>query len=89
MTLRGVPEAAYRYLLGSRSAIEWIMERYQVKVDKASKVRNDPNDWSREVGDLPAVSQPRARRNSTPCSGRWPSVPSWGHRALLASPAWP
>jgi predicted helicase len=27
------------------------MERYQVKVDKASKIRNDPNDWSREVGN--------------------------------------
>mgnify|MGYP001792968033 CR=1 FL=1 len=27
------------------------MERYQVKVDKASQIRNDPNDWSREVGD--------------------------------------
>jgi predicted helicase len=26
-------------------------ERYQVKVDKASQIRNDPNDWSREVGD--------------------------------------
>ena len=51
VTLRGVPEKAYRYMLGSRAAIEWIMERYQVKVDKASKIRNDPNDWSREVGD--------------------------------------
>jgi predicted helicase len=27
ITLRGVPEDAYRYMLGSRSAIEWIMER--------------------------------------------------------------
>ena len=51
ITLRGVPEEAYRYMLGSRSAIEWIMERYQVKVDKASGIRNDPNDWSREVGN--------------------------------------
>ena len=51
ITLRGVPEEAYRYMLGSRSAIEWIMERYQVKVDKASQIRNDPNDWSREVGN--------------------------------------
>ena len=40
----GVPQEAYRYTLGSRSAIEWIMDRYQVKVDKASKIRNDPND---------------------------------------------
>ncbi len=51
ITLRGVPQEAYRYQLGSRSAIEWIMERYQVKVDKASQIRNDPNDWSREVGN--------------------------------------
>jgi predicted helicase len=51
ITLRGVPEEAYRYLLGSRSAIEWIMERYQVKVDKASQICNDPNDWAREAAD--------------------------------------
>ena len=42
ITLRGVPEEAYRYMLGSRSAIEWIMERYQVKVDKASRHRQRP-----------------------------------------------
>jgi predicted helicase len=47
--LGGMFGEAYRYMLGSRSAIEWIMERYQVKVDKASQIRNDPNDWSREV----------------------------------------
>ena len=51
ITLRGIPEDAYRYLLGSRSAIEWIIDRYQVKTDKASGIVNDPNDWSREVGD--------------------------------------
>ena len=51
ITLRGIPEAAYRYLLGSRSAIEWIVDRYQVKTDKASGIVNDPNDWSIEVED--------------------------------------
>jgi len=50
ITLTGVPEEAYRYQLGSRSAIEWILDRYQVKTDKASGIVNDPNDWSREVG---------------------------------------
>ncbi|WP_107771701.1 DEAD/DEAH box helicase [Nocardioides sediminis] len=49
--LSGIPEAAYRYMLGSRSAIEWIIDRYQVKTDKASGIVNDPNDWSREVSD--------------------------------------
>ena len=51
ITLSGIPEEAYRYMLGSRSAIEWIMDRYQVKTDKASGIVNDPNDWSREVED--------------------------------------
>ncbi|RBY83210.1 type ISP restriction/modification enzyme [Blastococcus sp. TF02A-26] len=51
ITLRGIPEEAYRYMLGSRSAIEWIIDRYWVKTDKASGIVNDPNDWSREVGD--------------------------------------
>ena len=31
--------------------IEWILERYQVKTDKASGIRNDPNDWAAEHGD--------------------------------------
>jgi predicted helicase len=51
ITLSGIPEDAYRYMLGSRSAIEWIIDRYQVKTDKDSGIVNDPNDWSREVGD--------------------------------------
>ena len=51
VTLRGIPEAAYRYRLGARSAIEWIIDRYQVKVDKPSGIRNEPNDWSREVSE--------------------------------------
>lgn len=51
ITLSGIPEAAYRYVLGSRSAIEWIIDRYYVKTDKASGIVNDPNDWSRGVSD--------------------------------------
>ncbi len=46
ITLSNIPEEAYRYQLGARSAIEWIIDRYQVKVDKASGIVNDPNDWS-------------------------------------------
>ncbi|MEV0624732.1 DEAD/DEAH box helicase [Nonomuraea wenchangensis] len=46
VTLTNVPEEAYRYQLGARSAIEWIIDRYQVKVDQASGIINDPNDWS-------------------------------------------
>ncbi|WP_375584258.1 DEAD/DEAH box helicase [Cyclobacterium xiamenense] len=46
-----IPEKAYDYVVNGKSAIEWIMERYQVKIDKASGIKNDPNDWSDEVGN--------------------------------------
>ncbi|WP_330251412.1 DEAD/DEAH box helicase family protein [Nocardia sp. NBC_00565] len=46
VTLTNIPEEAYRYQLGARSAIEWIIDRYQIKVDKESEIVNDPNDWS-------------------------------------------
>ncbi|GAA2736077.1 DEAD/DEAH box helicase [Pedococcus aerophilus] len=51
ISLRAIPDEAYRYMLGSRSAIEWIIDRYYIKIDKASGIVNNPNDWSREVGD--------------------------------------
>ncbi len=51
ITLSGIPEEAHRYQIGSRPAVEWIIDRYQVKTDKPSGIVNDPNDWSREVGD--------------------------------------
>lgn len=44
--LSGIPDEAYDYTLGAKSAIEWIIERYQVKTDKASGIVNDPNEWS-------------------------------------------
>ncbi len=51
LTFTGIPDDAYRYMLGSRSAIEWIIDRYRVKADKDSGIVNDPNDWSAEVGN--------------------------------------
>ncbi len=51
ITVSGIPDEAHEYMLGSRAGVEWVMERYQVKVDKASQIKNDPNDWSREVED--------------------------------------
>jgi len=51
IAIRGIPDDAHRYMLGSRSALEWIRDRYWVKTDKASGIVNDPNDWSRDVGN--------------------------------------
>ena len=45
-TLSGIPEEAYRYTVNGKSAIEWLIDRYQVKVEKNSKILNDPNLYS-------------------------------------------
>ena len=42
-TLVGIPPEAFEYRLGSRSAVEWVVDQYRVKVDKRSGIRNDPN----------------------------------------------
>ena len=46
VTLSGIPLEAYEYVVNGKSAIEWIMERYAVTVDKDSGIKNNPNDWS-------------------------------------------
>lgn len=51
ITISGIPEQADEYMLGSRSAVAWLIDRYQVKTDKASGIVNDPNDWADEVGN--------------------------------------
>ena len=43
LTLDGIPEAAFGYRLGNRSALEWIIDQYRVKTDKRSGIVNDPN----------------------------------------------
>lgn len=50
ITISHIPEIAYEYVVNGKSAIEWIMERYQIKTDKASGITNNPNDWADEVG---------------------------------------
>ena len=43
LTLSGIPPAALEYRLGNRSALEWVINQYQVKTDKRSGIVNDPN----------------------------------------------
>lgn len=50
ITLSHIPQEAYEYVVNGRTAVEWIMERYQIKTDKASGITNDPNDWATEQG---------------------------------------
>ena len=52
LTLKGIPEEVYNYILmGNRSALEWVIDRYQVKTDKKSLITNDPNDYCRAVNN--------------------------------------
>lgn len=51
LTLSDIPAEANGYMLGSRSGLEWLIDRYQVRTDKASGIVNDPNDWCREHDD--------------------------------------
>ena len=54
LTLDGIPSEVYDYRLGNRSALEWVIDQYRVKVDKRSGIVNDPNreDQPRYIVDL-------------------------------------
>jgi len=51
ITISDIPDKAYEYVVNGKSAIEWVMERYQVAIDKDSGIKNDPNDWASEHSD--------------------------------------
>ena len=50
ISIENIPAEAYEYVVNGKSAIEWIMERYQVTTNKDSGIKNNPNDWADEVG---------------------------------------
>ena len=54
LTLDGIPTEVYGYRLGTRSALEWVVDQYRVKTDKRSGIVNDPNrvDQPRYIVDL-------------------------------------
>jgi predicted helicase len=43
LTLAGIPPEAFEYRLGNRSALEWVIDQYQVTTDRRSGITNDPN----------------------------------------------
>ena len=51
ITLAGIPDEAHEYIVGPRSALAWLLDRYQVKTDKPSGIANDPNDWGTELSN--------------------------------------
>jgi len=43
LTLSGIPTDVFRYRLGNRSALDWVIDQYQVSEDNRSGIRSDPN----------------------------------------------
>ena len=46
--IKNIPLEAYDYQVNGKSAIEWIMERYAVTINKDSQIENNPNLWCEE-----------------------------------------
>ncbi|HCM6861824.1 TPA: hypothetical protein N3082_005091, partial [Klebsiella pneumoniae] len=53
ITIKGIPEDAYRYVVNGKPAIDWVMERQCVKTDKDSGLENDANLWATETMNNP------------------------------------
>jgi predicted helicase len=48
LTLAGIPPQCFSYRLGNRSALEWVIDQYQVSEDKRSGIVSDPNNLDDE-----------------------------------------
>ena len=49
ITIKGIPLAAYDYVVNGKPALEWVMERQGVSTHKDSGIVNDANDWAIET----------------------------------------
>jgi len=43
LTLQGIPQECFLYRIGNRSALEWVIDQYQVSEDKRTGIESDPN----------------------------------------------
>lgn len=46
ITITKIPEKAFKYVVNGKSAIDWVIERYQKTMDKESLIENNPNDYA-------------------------------------------
>ena len=47
ITLAGIPDDAHEYIVGPRSALAWLLDRYQVTADKTSGIVQRPERLGR------------------------------------------
>ena len=45
ITIENIPSKAFEYRINGKSAIDWIIDRYQISIDKKSLIENNPNDY--------------------------------------------
>ncbi len=48
ITIGNIPLELYSYRVNGKSPIEWVMDRYMVKIDSDSGNLNDPNEFSKD-----------------------------------------
>ncbi len=46
ITITKIPQKAFDYVVNGKSAIDWVIERYQKTVDKDSLIENNPNHYA-------------------------------------------
>lgn len=46
ISIEAIPERAYEFIINGRSAIDWIINQYQIKNDSKSGIIDDPNEFS-------------------------------------------
>ena len=46
ITIYDIPQDAFRYVVNGRSALGWLVDQYQITVDKESGIVNDPNEFA-------------------------------------------
>ncbi len=43
LTLAGIPAEAFQYVLGTRTALEWVVDKYHCEIDRLTGATSDPN----------------------------------------------
>ncbi|WRB39691.1 DEAD/DEAH box helicase [Helicobacter pylori] len=46
ITITKIPQKAFEYVVNGKSAIDWVIKRYQKTTDKDSLIENNPNDYA-------------------------------------------
>jgi len=57
LTLTGIPAEAFDYALGTRSALEWVVDQYEVKTNTETGTVSDPNNPEDEEAIVRLVGQ--------------------------------